>query len=200
MITNFIESLIDAADPAYKRWLSANPDDVSLLDDATALFGKRSLHERNESYQVQAWLPTYLMIRQEGDLAYVMEASANGPIYSVDLGGLSVDELCEIAPSFSVWERDGFPLPRDTPYRLPFVADIYVSGIPSGDLVVLMRMKKFLNAAWPASMYRQLLLEQPFLALVAGHPIALERRLENDSSLSPFLFWAAPEGLKRIVE
>jgi hypothetical protein len=193
-----LEGLDSRLRPLASWWVD-HADDVGLSDGATVLYSLEHLLERNNTYEIQASLPNFLMIGKEGDLAYVLESKAGASVYAVDLGSLSREDFRLIAPSFAVWEQEGFKIPQEEPYRLPLEADVYVSGLGSSDLTTLNQLRRFLNADWPMGTFRDLLANQPFLAVSHGFPIKIENQLVARPDLAPFLFFDSGNGLERIA-
>jgi hypothetical protein len=120
-------------------------------------------------------------------------------VFAVDLGSLNPAAFRLLGPDFSTWERDGFPLPEETPARLPIQADIYISGLDLQDIKSLSRLRRFLGTDWPTGKYRELLASQPFLAQVSGYPLRIEAYLKDDPELARYLFYAATDGLRPII-
>jgi len=131
--------LIQKTPPAYQAWLADNPDEV-LQTDVIGLYSRDSLPERNETNEMETFLPDHLIIGDDsGDYVFVMRCSSESPVYIVDHGSLRLDDLQEIAPSFSVWLESGFPLPEEPEYHLPLRADIYVDRV--GDLKTMFALQ-----------------------------------------------------------
>lgn len=52
------------------------------------LYGRASLAERNETYEVALYEPSFYMIGQDGDLGFFIKLNSDGAIYFNDLGAL----------------------------------------------------------------------------------------------------------------
>lgn len=75
-------------------------DDVFEVEGSgIGLFSYSDLEERNETYEVRAYEPNYLMIGQDGDMGYFV--STNTPndhsIYANDLGALGSLPMNKVA-------------------------------------------------------------------------------------------------------
>ena len=87
---------IDFVLPAlYDKFLSEMGDDgeFNLEDTGIILYSKANLVERNTTYQIEEWEPDYLMIGQDGDLAFFIKKDSDDPIYMIDLGALGSIEM-----------------------------------------------------------------------------------------------------------
>ncbi|UXI67891.1 hypothetical protein [Tahibacter amnicola] len=184
---------------AYQQWLADQQGSVWLADDATVLYVGADLQERNTTYGIQASLPQYLMIGQEGDRAYLLEARAGAPVHSVDLGSLMVEDFRLVSPDFATWQQGGFALPPEKAASpLPMRAPIYVDGVPAGDVAALGRIRKLLNAQWPMGQLRAMLAAQPILAEASGFPFRIRGALASEPALASYLFYGKGGKLKRI--
>lgn len=92
---------IDFVLPAlYDKFLSEMGEDgeFNLEDTGIILYSKADLVERNTTYQIEEWEPDYLMIGQDGDLAFFIKKDSDDTIYMNDLGALGSIQM-EIAAS-----------------------------------------------------------------------------------------------------
>jgi hypothetical protein len=76
-------------------------------------------------------------------------------------------------------------------WHLPATAGIYVDRVPPNSIATLVRLRKLLNASWPFSDLRDLVLTQPFLATDGGNPSVLYVALVSAPELRPYLFYGA---------
>lgn len=74
-------------------------------------------------------------------------------------------------------------------WNLPTTADIYIDRVPPNSIAPLAQLRRLLGTAWPFSGLRHVLDTQPFLAVTAGNPAALHRRLATSPRLRPYLFY-----------
>ena len=92
---------MDFALPAlYDKFLSEMGEDGEFIieDSGITLYSKADLVERNTTYQIEEWEPDYLMIGQDGDLAFFIKKDSDDTIYMNDLGALGSIQM-EIAAS-----------------------------------------------------------------------------------------------------
>ena len=64
---------------------------VDVFNEAGAgayLYGRASLAERNETYEVALYEPNFYMIGQDGDLGFFIKLNSDDAIYLNDLGAL----------------------------------------------------------------------------------------------------------------
>ena len=64
---------------------------VDVFNEAGAgayLYGRASLAERNETYEVALYDPNFYMIGQDGDLGFFIKLNSDDAIYLNDLGAL----------------------------------------------------------------------------------------------------------------
>ena len=193
------DALIVASPVSYQQWIAEHRCD-SLNIGVVSIYSRGSIPERNETNEMLEYLPGYLMIGDDsGDRAFVLKCERTSPVFSVDVGSLREQDLELVASSFEDWEKQGFAPPKQPgDDDVPLVADIYVDRVPDEDLKLLLAIKKLTAADWPASKLRQLLANQPFLAVRSGHPCALSKRLQSRPDLSGYLYYMADGILYRI--
>lgn len=92
-------------------------------------------------------------------------------------------------------DRDHLPgCPRSPvrrPWNLPRTADIWIDGVPTGDVATMARLRRLFGADWPFATLRDRIASQPFPVEPGGDPAALNRQ----PGLRDFLFYATPGGL-----
>ena len=165
--------------------------------DVVELYSLSELPEVNEINEMETYLPEYLIIGGDsGDNVFILRCAKESPVWIVDAGSLRVEDFEQVSSSFESWYSAGCPLPKEPEYHLPLRADIFVDCVCN--LKTMFALKKLLLQEWSAIQMKELLSEQPFLAVAHGTPIALERRLEKQPDLKPFVFYGTKENLKRI--
>ncbi len=193
-------TLIARTDPAYQAWLAGIKDDIVIGNDVVCLYSRELIPERNEINEMESYLPNHLLIGDDsGDMVFVLELNAVGPVWRVDVGSLRVEDFEEISPLFSAWQESRFALPQEKEYRLPLYADIHIDYVK--DLNTMFTIKNFLSLNWGASQMKSLLHEQPFLAIKRGAPIAIEQRLKKNHELNhlkQYLFFDNGNTLEQI--
>lgn len=196
---DMVEQFVLRTDAAYQRWLATATEDVDT--DSVYVYCQESLPERNTTYGISEWLPGYLMIGQDGDRGFFLRCDdGGGPVFLGDLGSRGEDDLHVVAPTFEEWLRSGFALPPEPEPEpdMPLTADVYVSGIPVGEVHLLARTRKLLGADWRIADLRTLLAGQPFLAARSAYLYVLRGRLERAPELRPYLLYATDHGLESI--
>ena len=189
--------LIESLPESYVNWLNSIDESV-LFNDLVLLYSRDDLPERNETFEIQTYLPEFVLIADDsGGRGILLRRSKESAVYIADLGGLQPDDLVELATSFSKWQESGFKLPKEKEHFLPLVEDIYVDGVP--DLKRLFAIKKLLGEAWPVTKMRKFLRDQPFLAKQSGHPNAIVKDLEKQPELKPYLFVKQKKGYVRLA-
>jgi hypothetical protein len=143
------------------------------------------------------YLPEFIVVGDDsGDNVIVMQCSTESPVFIVNVGSLRKEDLVEIAPSFQAWLESGLSLPDEREYRIPLVADIYVDQVK--DLKTMFALRKLLAQSWGALQMKEYLASQPFVGVRSGHPIAVERMLQRQPDLKPYLFFGSPGQLRQI--
>lgn len=97
-----------------------------LVNDLLLLYGTDILEERNNSYQVQKYLPGYISIGDDsGGKAILLHAGApDENVYMTGYGALDTGSLEVLATDFNTWVQQGFPLEaiREAPDVIAFRA------------------------------------------------------------------------------
>ena len=192
------DQLIAGCEPAYREWLSDTPDDFLAENDLAVLYCRESIPERNETNEMEEYLPNHLIIGDDsGDYVFVISSRKEGPVCQVDAGSLSEDDFEELAPTFQDWMGAGFPLPEEEPLDLPLNANIYVNGVP--DVKTLYEIRRMVGATWAAGNLGKMLTTQPFCAVESGHPVALRQALSTThGNLAPYFFVSDGKALKPV--
>lgn len=190
------ELLIRQTPKAYQGWLAEESETV-CRHDVVVLYRKHELPERNDTNEMERYLPDHLIIGDDsGDNVFVLQCSPESPVWVVDVGSLRLADLKEVSPSFMAWQKSDFQIPESPGYHLPLRADVYIDRV--SDIETMFALKKFLGQEWGALQIKGLLATQPFLAIKLGTPIAFEQRLKRQPDLKPFLFFERDGKLERI--
>ncbi len=191
------DTLIANTDPIYQKWLSALVDDIVVENDVVHLFSRPSIPERNETNEMETYLPEHLLIGDDsGDMVFVLSLKAVSPIWWVDAGSLQIDTFRVVSPSFATWQASSFALPAEQAYHLPLRGDIFVDNVP--DIRTMFAIKTFLSLGWGATEMKELLRKQPFLAIKNGCPIGIEQKLKKSPTFKDYVFFANGSKLERI--
>ena len=94
--------------PLYLKFLDdlEGEECVDVFNEAGAgayLYGRASLAERNETYEVALYEPSFYMIGEDGDLGFFIKLNSDEAISFNDLGALGSAPMC-------LAERDIFAL------------------------------------------------------------------------------------------
>ncbi|WP_204319086.1 hypothetical protein [Pelistega ratti] len=93
---NFTRGVMEVKLPhLYAKFLSEIDHLSSFIVDNTGitLYSISDLAERNKIYDIQLYEPNYLLIGQDGDLAFFLKKDGGETIYSNDLGALGSLEM-----------------------------------------------------------------------------------------------------------
>ena len=79
--------------PLYLKFLDGLGDEecIDVFNESGAgayLYGRAALAERNETYEVALYEPSFYMIGQDGDLGFFIKLNSDDAIYLNDLGAL----------------------------------------------------------------------------------------------------------------
>ena len=79
--------------PLYLKFLEDLGDEecIDVFNEMGAgayLYGRASLAERNETYEIALYEPGFYMIGQDGDLGFFIKLNSDDTIYFNDLGAL----------------------------------------------------------------------------------------------------------------
>ncbi|MDQ0109007.1 hypothetical protein J2T02_004148 [Chitinophaga terrae (ex Kim and Jung 2007)] len=109
-----IQQALDVTLPAfYIEFLQQHAlEHTRNFNDLTSLLGVEDVVQRNRDYEIQRWMPGYVMIGNDsGDYGIlVRDAVTNDPrIYLAGLGVLSVDDTAILDHSIATWAERGYP-------------------------------------------------------------------------------------------
>ena len=181
----------------YQEWLTKQQSDFLLDDDINLLYSIHSIPERNETNEMDVYLPDYLLIGDDsGDMVFVIECEKESPIWKVEAGSLRKEDFELISTSFSTWMNSGFALTQPLEYHLPLQAVIYINNV--ADLKTMFSINRFLVTNWSASQMKLLLNEQPIMVTESGAPIALENRLKENPEFEPYIYYKNGGSLSKI--
>ena len=95
-----MDNQIDLVFPnLYAEFLSKinKAGDFVIENTGITLYSKLDLVERNSTYQIEEWEPDFLLIGQDGDIAFFIKKSSDDIIYMNDLGALGSLEMNPIS-------------------------------------------------------------------------------------------------------
>ena len=103
----------ETASTQYRSYIAQNPDEQSV-GDSVLLYGQGYIEEQNATYEVQAYLPGWFAIGDDGGgRALLMRLDGSNNVYLCDHGAIGSVDPELVAPSFSAWVAEECPLPDD---------------------------------------------------------------------------------------
>lgn len=110
---------------AYVRFLETQQSSESLLvTDLVTLYGTDDLIERNQTYSVQRYLPTYISIGDDsgGSGIFLDTTSGQPTVYTTGYGALDPDCMEVLSDDFTDWTLQGYSLDiiREAPAVIAF--------------------------------------------------------------------------------
>jgi len=131
----------------YRQLLSLS-DGIELASGGL-IYGSGELVERNQTYQVSAYLPAHVAIGDDGGgQMFLLRHGVASPVLRIDMGALGSMTPDVMAKSIEDWINQGCPV--KTPAELrepkrPSVADVFLDAVPEGKLANLLVLKKELD-------------------------------------------------------
>lgn len=131
----------------YRHLLSLS-DGIELASGAL-IYGSQELVERNQTYQVSAYMPAHVAIGDDGGgQMFLLRCGVASPVLRIDMGAIGSLAPETIAKSIGAWIDQGCPV--KTPAELreskrPSVADVFLDAVPEGKLANLLVLKKELD-------------------------------------------------------
>ncbi len=131
----------------YRRLLTLS-DGIELASGAL-IYGSRVLIERNESYEIGAYMPEYVAIGDDGGgKMFLLREGNDSPVLCVGMGAAGSLTPEVIAQNIEAWVEQGCPVRTPVVMRqeaLPEVADVILVAIPGGKLANLIAVKNELG-------------------------------------------------------
>ena len=98
-----LETVTSGASPEYAGFLAAHPDSAPT-GDFVLLYGQSDLTERNETLEVQTYLPDWVAIGDDGGgTALLMRLDGSPSVFRCGQGAIGSVAPELIADSFSIW-------------------------------------------------------------------------------------------------
>jgi len=112
-----------------------------------SMYGSNELAERNTTCEVQDYLPTLLMIGDDGGGRgiFIEHGQTDGAVYLCDMGAFFLDDLELIASDLQSWISNGFDLGDPPVADEPKTIDVYLVRPPQGGLQGLRRILQTLD-------------------------------------------------------
>ena len=94
------------------RHYSENRESSDSVGDYVLLYGRNDIEERNQTYEVQTYMPGWFTIGDDsGGQALLMKLDGTNAVYLLGHGALGSMQPLMIAESFASWMSVGCPLP-----------------------------------------------------------------------------------------
>lgn len=168
----------------YLKFLDRHPAGASV-GEWVVLYGRDSIDERNQTYQVQLNVPQSVAIGDDsGGRAILLRLDYSDGVYICGHGALGSVELEPLSPSFKTWFDEGCPLPEEEERKLPLCGDLWLIGVPAGGLKDLLRLKNLLGLQNNLGELKQKLTQTPCLLAESIPPVAFSKRLANEPELA----------------
>lgn len=109
---------------AYRDYLQQHLAEDRPVTDLILLYGSHILVQRNNDYEVQHYLPSWISIGDDsGGRAICLHCNPNDPaVYITGYGALDTGSMEVLSTGFEAWVQDGFPLDiiREAPDLIAF--------------------------------------------------------------------------------
>jgi hypothetical protein len=93
----------------YRSFLAGVADDFLADNDRTLVYGRDSVLERNEVFEIQRFCPGHLAVGDDSGGTALVLSLDDGSVHSVGMGAMTPDCFESVAPSFAAWVAAGFP-------------------------------------------------------------------------------------------
>lgn len=105
-----LEIVTSGASHEYSTFLASHQESTPT-GDFVLLYGQADLVERNETFDVQQYLPDWVAIGDDGSgVAILMRLDRSSCVYRCGHGAIGSLEPVWVADSFSVWLATGCPV------------------------------------------------------------------------------------------
>ena len=106
-----LETVTSGASPEYSGFLAAQTDSAPA-GDFVLLYGQTDLGERNETFEVQTYLPGWVAIGDDGGgVAILMRLDGSPSVYCCGHGALGSVDPELVTESFAAWLASDCPTP-----------------------------------------------------------------------------------------
>lgn len=181
---SLLEQHKDQLSSQYLVFLEKFPEGKSV-GEYVYFYGKQSLDERNETYEVQTYLPGAITVGDDGGgQAILLLLDGSNQVLMCGHGALGSCEPQKIADDFDQWLQDDCPLPEEGEEDFPLTGDLWLLVAPNGGLKDLLRLKNLLGLSLNLGELKALMNETPCILARRIPPIAYRKRLEQDLSLA----------------
>lgn len=106
-----LENVTSGTSPQYSDFLAAHPDSASI-GDFVVLYGQTDLTERNETFEVQSYLPGWVAIGDDGGgTAILLQLNGSPSVFRCGHGAIGSADPERFAESFGAWFAADCPAP-----------------------------------------------------------------------------------------
>lgn len=113
ILVSLLETTLKQASPVYTQYLMLAECSQSI-GGAGLLYGRNDFEERNETYEVQLYLPGWIAIGDDGGgTAILMKLDRSDAVFFCGQGALGSLEPEPLANSFKLWLSNNCPIPWD---------------------------------------------------------------------------------------
>ena len=104
-----LETVTSGTSPEYSAFLVAQPESAPT-GDFVLLYGQSDLSERNETFEVQQYLPDWVAIGDDGGgTAILMRLDGSPSVYRCGHGAIGSLDPELVSNSFAAWLADDCP-------------------------------------------------------------------------------------------
>ncbi|MES2660969.1 MAG: hypothetical protein V4689_20250 [Verrucomicrobiota bacterium] len=175
----WLETIQESVAPTYRELVDHLEGDFSV-GQIVVLYAWLSVVERNETLEVDVYLPNYVAIGNDsGDCEFLMRRDGSTSVYRCDAGQLGSVEPEWLHNHVADWLAAGCPLPQEAERPFPLDGRIWLTRPPKDGLKGMFELRKILGQSWHASDMKDMMANLPSLLVEEGYPFATFLMLEN---------------------
>jgi|GEM_PF-1880560 len=108
---SLLDTVTSGTSPEYSDFLAAHTESAPT-GDFVLLYGQSDLPERNETFEIQTYLPGWVAIGDDGDgTAILMRLDGSSSVYRCGHGAIGSLDPELVSDSFAGWLADDCPAP-----------------------------------------------------------------------------------------
>ena len=175
----WLETIRESIAPTYLEFVDRLQDDL-FVGKIAILYSWSSVVERNETHDIDVYLPGYLAIGNDsGDCEFLIRRDGSASVFRCDAGAIGSVEPEWLHSEFTEWVEAGCQLPHEPERSFPLEGSLWLTCSPANGLKGMFELRKILGQSWPASEMKIMMAELPSLLVRNGHPFKTFRMLEN---------------------